>query len=229
MTARRLGPAPETRPCPPCRPPCRFAAACAAALLSLSAAASEHAPAAPAAGRQGVRRSRRTTRAARRPLSRTRPAEDAEDRRGRCATRSTCCASAWRRSSARARAETANPNVVRVVSKAERAACAAGSHEQRRPRTRAEPKRAASRAARPTHHAAHWDYTGTRRPRDLGPDEARVLEVLHRHAPEPDRHPRRHPRRARPGALRLQAERLPRDRQRPHGAGQRRRRATRSR
>ncbi len=141
------------------------AAACAAALLSLSAAASEHPPAAPAPAKGKVvaesahdapakeaavkdapfKKTPKIVEALRDPLDvlRERLAQKLGART----------------------ADTASPNVVRVVSKAG-APLAAGSHENAAAHA-AEPKRPVTRRAA-DHHAAHWDYTGQGGPETWG-------------------------------------------------------------
>ncbi|MES2992087.1 MAG: carbonic anhydrase family protein [Pseudomonadota bacterium] len=150
----------------PALPPAlSIAAACAAALLSLSAAASEHPPAAPAPGKGKVvaeaahdapakeaavkdapfKKTPKIVEALRDPLDvlRERLAQKLGART----------------------ADTASPNVVRVVSKAG-ASLAVGSHENAAAHA-TEPKRPVARRAA-DHHAAHWDYTGQGGPETWG-------------------------------------------------------------
>ncbi len=127
-----------------------LAAACAAALLSLSANASEPAPAAPA--KQPAARDAATVRKMPRIVEVVRDPMDVL--RERLA----------QKLGART-AETANPNVVRVVSKAS-APVGTESHGQAGAHA-AEPKRPVARRAA-AHHADHWDYTGTGGPETWG-------------------------------------------------------------
>ncbi len=129
--------------------------------------------------------------------------------------------------------EAGAPGELRLVATRPAAALAAADAPRRL--ARAEPLRgdaaapAPRRAAREagTAGGAHATHAGPlglrrrRRPRRVGAPEFREHGLHQRQAPEPDRHPRRHQGRTRRRALRLPAERVPRRRQRPHGAGQR--------
>jgi carbonic anhydrase len=150
--------------------PLSLAAVCAAALLSLSAAASEHAPAAPTKA-EAVKETaalEATPKKAKAPLDATRDPMDAL--RERLA----------QKLGASRTPDAGNPNVVRVVSKAS-APVAAASHESA---AALEPKRSVARraaapapvrtpvahavAAATAQHAAHWDYTGSGGPETWG-------------------------------------------------------------
>ncbi len=158
--------------------------ACAAALLSLSATASEHPPAAPAAPAKGKVVAEAAHEAPAREPAVKDPTTGRKMPKIVEATRDPMDVLRERlaeKLGARA-AEAANPNVVRVVSKASapvgpEAHASHGAHG-------AEPKRSvARRAASPlaeratedhaaagaaAHHAAHWDYTGNGGPETWG-------------------------------------------------------------
>ena len=93
---------------------------------------------------------------------------------------------------------------------------------RRRPAKAAAPKQKPAAAPKPEHaHAAHWSYEGEGGPASWGAMKPEFAKCASGTRQSPiDIRGASGP--ARPGALRLQTERLPRHRQRPHRAGQRR-------